>query len=192
MKIMKSMLAASLFAMPMMAQAADTFNIDPQHTMVTFELNHLGFSKSIGWFETVSGTISYDAGDVTASSVSAVLTTSSINTNLEGRDGWIKSDKVLNAAAHPSITFTSTGIEQSSDTTGVITGDLTMNGQTVPVSLDATFNALGPNPLTKKETLGVSATATLNRSEWGVGAFVGPLGDELKIQIELEAIKADG
>lgn len=174
------------------AVQADEYVIDPAHTLVNFQLNHLGFSTTIGWFGDVSGTIDYNADDIAASSVTATLAVSSVNTNHDERDVWIKSDKVLNEAANPSITFTSTGIEKSSDTTGTITGDLTMNGQTLPVTLDATFNGAGENPLSKQQTLGVSATGVLTRSEWGVSAFAGPLGDEVSIQIELEAVKADG
>ena len=185
-------MAACLFLSLSSAAIADEYTIDPNHTLVSFKLNHLGFSTTIGWFGDVTGTIDYKADNVTASSVTATLAVASVNTNHAERDGWIKSDKVLNAAANPSITFKSTGIEKTSDTTGKITGDLTMNGQTVPVTLDATFNNLGENPLTKKQTLGISATGMLTRSKWGVGAFVGPLGDELSIEIELEAVKADG
>lgn len=171
---------------------AEEYTIDPAHTLVSFQLNHLGFSKTIGWFGDVTGTIDYQADDITASSVSATLAVGSVNTNHDERDGWIKSDKVLNVAANPSITFTSTGIVRTSDTTGTITGELTMNGQTLPVTLDATFNGAGENPISKQQTLGVSATGTLIRSDWGVSAFAGPLGDAVSIQIELEAVKADG
>lgn len=189
---LKSTLFASVLALTPFAAVAEDYVIDPEHTLVAFQVDHLGFSTSLGWFGDVSGTISYNADDVAASSVSASIATASVNTNHDHRDGWIKSDKVLNAAANPAITFTSTGIEQTSDSTGKIMGELTMNGQTLPVTLDATFRAQGENPINKKQTLGVSATATLKRSDWGVDAFVGALGDEVSVQIELEAIKAEG
>ncbi|MEP3456397.1 YceI family protein [Tateyamaria sp.] len=182
-------MAAALLATP--AFAADDYVIDSGHTLVVFELNHLGFSKTIGWMGDVSGTISYDADDIAKSAVSVIMAVSAVNTNHPERDGWIKSDKALNVAANPEITFTSTGIEVSTETTGKITGDLTMNGVSKPVVLDAVFNGAGSNPLTKKDTIGVSATTSIMRSDWGVTAFVGPLGDEIAIQIELEAVKAE-
>ena len=187
---LKSILVASAIALAPCALSAEKYAIDPAHTLVAFQIDHLGFSTSLGWFGDVTGTISYDAADVTASTVSATIATASVNTNHDHRDGWIQSDQVLNAAANPAITFTSTGIERTSDTTGKIMGDLTMNRQTLPVTLDATFRNLGENPINKMQTLGVSATAVLKRSDWGVTAFVGPLGDEVSVQIELEAIKA--
>ncbi|MEM9198959.1 MAG: YceI family protein [Pseudomonadota bacterium] len=191
MRITATLLAATILMAPSVA-VSDEYMIDPAHTLVTFQLDHLGFAKSIGWFGEVSGTISYVADDVTASSVTASIATASVNTNHDERDGWIKSNNVLNVAVNPAITFVSTGIEQTSERTGTITGELTMNGQTLPVTLDATFNALASNPISSKETLGISATATLTRSAWGVTAFVGALGDKVSVQIELEAIKVDG
>ncbi len=183
------LLAIGMLATP--AFAVDEYTVDGAHTLVAFKLNHLGFSSSLGWMTNVSGTISYDADDVAKSTVSVSMAADSVNTNNAERDGWIKSDKVLNTAVNPAITFQSTGIEIMSETTGKITGDLTMNGVTKSVVLDAVFNGSGPNPLSKKETIGVSASTTILRSEWGVSAFVGPLGDEVEIQIELEAIKAE-
>lgn len=174
------------------AAHSESYTIDPSHTLVAFQLNHLGFSTTIGWFGDVTGTIDYVSDDVTASSVSATLAAGSVNTNHDERDGWIKSDNVLNIAANPSITFTSTAIERTSENTGKIMGELTMNGQTLPVVLDATLNAAGENPISTKQTLGISATAELVRSDWGVDAFAGPLGDAVSVQIELEAIKEDG
>lgn len=191
MRLTSALFASALAFAPMIAKA-ESYTIDPTHTLVAFQLNHLGFSTTLGWFGEVTGTIDYNADEVTASSVSASIATASVNTNHGERDGWIKSDQVLNAEANPAITFTSTNIEQTSDTTGKIMGDLTMNGQTLPVTLDATFRKQGESPVNKKQTLGVSATATLTRSEWGVSAFAGPLGDEVTIQIEIEAIKSEG
>ncbi|MEM9048374.1 MAG: YceI family protein [Pseudomonadota bacterium] len=188
----KATLMAAAFALAPATAWADEYAIDPAHTLVMFQLDHLGFAKSIGWFGDVTGTITYRADDVTASSVTASIAAASVNTNHDHRDGWIKSDKVLNAAVNPAITFASTGIEQTSEQSGKIMGELTMNGQTLPITLDATFNALGENPISKKQTLGISATATLTRSDWGVSAFVGPLGDEVTVRIELEAIKVEG
>lgn len=190
MKMAKNIVVAVFVMVPGMV-SAEAYDIDPLHTLITFELDYVGFSNSLGWFGEVTGTIEYDAEDVTQSSVTATIAATSVNINHEARDGWILSDKVLNAAVNPTIEFVSTSIEKSSPTTGVIIGDLTMNGQALPVALDATFRKLAENPINKKQTLGISATGTLMRSDWGVTAFVGPLGDEVSVQIELEAIKAE-
>lgn len=190
MTVRTTCLAAALCLLPALSNAEE-FKIDPSHSMIVFQLNHLGFSQSIGWLGEVSGDISYKADNLSQSSVIATLAATSINTNHAERDAWIKSDKVLNVDTNPTISFVSTGIELATETSGSIIGDLTMNGMTKPVTLEATFNQVDVNPLSKKQTLGVSAKSVINRSDWGVTAFVGPLGDEVSIQVELEAIKAD-
>ncbi|MEH6521542.1 YceI family protein [Sulfitobacter sp.] len=149
--LMGPLLSVGMLATP--AFATDDYVVDSAHTLVTFELNHLGFSKSIGWMGDVSGTISYNAADMEKSDVSVSLAVAAVNTNHAERDGWIKSDKVLNVAASPVITFASTGIEVLSEMLGKIMGDLTINGVTKHVALDAVFNGAGANPLSKKKPL---------------------------------------
>lgn len=114
--LMGPLLSVGMLATP--AFAADDYVVDSAHTLVTFELNHLGFSKSIGWMGDVSGTISYNAADMAKSDVSVSLALVAVNTNHAERDGWIKSDKVLNMAASPVITFAFTNIEVLSKTPG--------------------------------------------------------------------------
>jgi polyisoprenoid-binding protein YceI len=89
------------------------------------------------------------------------------------------------------ITFTSTGIEVTGDTTANITGDLTMNDLTKSVVLDATLNKAGQHPRAEKDWAGFDATATLLRSDFGLGAFAPFVGDEISVIISIEAMKAD-
>jgi len=189
----KTLAAAALVSGGLAAPglAADTYTIDSGHTLVAFELNHLGFSNTLGWVADVSGTIRYDANDVANSAVDVTMQTGSITTNHDHRDDWIHGEKVMNVAAQPVMTFISTGIEKTSDSTGRITGDLTMNGVTKSVVLDAVLNNFAPHPMSGTDTLGISASTTFKRSDWGVTEFVGPLGDELKVRIELEATRTE-
>lgn len=171
--------------------AADQYKIDSDHTLVAFEVDHFGFSSSLGWVGGISGSISYDAEDLSNSSVKVSLLTGSIVTNNDQRDAWIKSAKVLNAAAQPVMSFRSSSIGVSSGTISKITGDLSMNGVSLPVELAVTFNGAAPHPISKKDTIGFSATTVINRSDWGVDAFVGQIGDEVVIRIELEATETN-
>lgn len=165
------------------------YTIDAAHSSVVFKLNHVGFSKTVGFFKDINGKIMFDAENPAASSVSADIKSGSVDTNSEKRDAWIKSEKVLDEAAFPTFKFTSTSITQTGDNTAQITGDLSMHGVTLPVVLDAVLNKSGTNPIAKRETIGFSATASLKRSDFGVSAFVGPLGDEVTIEIEIEAFQ---
>lgn len=89
------------------------------------------------------------------------------------------------------MTFTSTGIEITSDDTALITGDLTINDVTKSVVLDAKLNAEGTHPMAKKEWAGFDATVTLLRSDFNVGAFAPFVSDEVSVMISVEAMKAD-
>lgn len=187
MKPMTLILAASIAALAAQAQA-DTFTVDPQHTMVQFSVERLGYSQTLGFFRDISGELVFDETDPQAAQINVVLQTASIDTNLAPRDAWLQGEDMLNAAAHPQITFASTAIEVTGENTGLLTGDLTMNGVTNPITLDVVFNRRAPNPLSQADTVGFSATGTLMRSAYGVSAFLGPLGDEIAIEIQLEAL----
>ena len=165
-----------------------SYAIDPDHTLVTFQVEHLGFSTTTGWFGDTTGTIVFDPDDPAASSVDVEIAVRSVGTNNAERDGWIASDAVLDAEAAPVIAFNSTGIEVTDDDTGRITGDLSMAGTTRPVTLDVTFNRIGENPLTKMQTVGFTATGSLERSDFGADGFVGPLGDTVSFRVDVEAI----
>jgi polyisoprenoid-binding protein YceI len=187
MKTIPLIIAASCAFLGSQAHA-DTFTVDPEHTMVQSSVERLGYSQTLGFFRETSGEISFDETAPQAAQVNVTIPVASLDTNLAGRDAWIKSEDMLNGAAHPEISFVSTGIEVTGENTELLTGDLTMNGMTNALTLDVMFNRRGPNPLSQVDTVGFSATGTLMRSEYGVAAFLGPLGDEITIEIQLEAL----
>lgn len=182
----KVLLASALAVSGTHAFAAD-YTIDSRHTLVEFKIDRLGFSQTIGWFRDVSGSVSFDPDAPDSASVDVTIATDSIDTNFPPRDEWLRSDKVLNAGANPEITFVSKEIAVTGENTGTLTGDLTMNGVTKSIELDVTFNKLGMNPIDKVETVGFTATGDLKRSEYGLEAFLGPIGDEVTFEIQLEA-----
>src|SRR5688572_9271881 len=89
----------------------------------------------------------------------------------------------FDVAKYPTITFKSTKVEKTSDTTGKVHGDLTMHGVTKPIVLDAKFNAGGPHPMMKKHALGFSSTTTIKRSEFGMGYGVPMVADDVNVRI---------
>lgn len=165
--------------------------IDHEHVWVSFRVAHLGFAQAIGMFSNTTGEVMFDAEKPEASSVRARIDINTVHTALTARDKWLLSEKALNAGQHPYAVFESTKIDVTGKNTGTITGNLTLNGVTRPVTLQTTFNRIGQNPLIKKEVIGFSATGVLKRSEFDFKAFLGPLGDEVSFTIELEAIRAD-
>lgn len=187
---MKSLLFASTMVAALgtsAAFAADQYTLDSSHSQILFSYNHLGFSTTYGMFSGFEGSIVFDQEDPTNSSVSVSMPTLSMFTGWEQRDGHFMSDDFFGAAEGDLITFTSTGIEVTGEGTALITGDLTMNGTTKSVVLDATLNQAGTNPISNKGWAGFDATTTLLRSDFGLGAFAPAVSDEVQVQISIEA-----
>ena len=168
-----------------------SYAMDSSHTSVVFKVNHLGFSTYIGRFDTVTGDLNFDEKDPAKSGVNVTIESASINTNRRELEEKLRGEEMFNSEAHPQITFVSTGIEKTSDTTGKITGDLSVAGMTKPVVLDVTFNGGAPHPFNKKMTLGFSATANLKRSEFGLDSWLPAIGDDVALVIETEFQKQE-
>ncbi len=178
--------AAVLAATPIVAEPV-AYTLDSSHSQIVFSYNHLGFSTTYGMFSGFAGDIMFDAEDPAASSVSVSMPASSMFTGWEQRDGHFMSPDFFNAAANDLVSFASTAIEITGDDTANITGDLTINGMTKSVVLDATLNQAGMNPLANKEWLGFDAKTTLLRSDFGLGAFAPAVSDEVEVLISIEA-----
>jgi len=170
------------------APAAE-FDVDDAHTDVVFSLDHLGYSRIFGSFEAVDGRFTFDPDAPENASVSLTIQAASVDTDHAKRDEHLRSPDFLNARAFPEITFESRTVEVTGENTAKVTGDLTLHGQTHPVTLDVTFNKMAPHPLPQYDdvlTAGFSARGTIRRSRWGVGKFVPAVGDEMKLYIEVE------
>lgn len=165
-----------------------TYVLDPSHSQIVFSYNHLGFSTTTGMFSGFEGTIDMDADDIAASSVNVSFPAESLITGWPAREQHFLSEEFFDAETSPVVTFASTSVEVTGEKTGLITGDLTMNGITKPVVLDATLNQLGDHPMANLPWAGFDATATLLRSDFDMGAFAPFVGDEIEIFISIEAL----
>lgn len=185
----KTLLAFALFAFSGAALADPvTYEIDPQHTMVLASWNHFGFSNPSINFGEAKGTIVYDADDVAASSVEVVLPISGISALADQFFDHLTSGDWFNAAEHPEATFTSTSVESAGEGKLKVAGDLTVKGVTKPVVLDVTLNGVGEHPMTKRPAIGFDATATVLRSDFGLGNYAPAVGDEVTLRITTEAV----
>ncbi|SDW32601.1 YceI family protein [Litoreibacter albidus] len=189
---MKSIaLAAALALTSTTAFAADTYTLDASHSQVLFSYSHLGFSTTYGMFSGFEGEISFDEADPAASTVSVSMPVNSMFTGWEQRTGHFMSPDFFGAEDGDMVTFTSTGIEVTGDTTAKITGDLSMNDVTKSVVLDAQLNKSDTHPMEGKPWLGFDATTTVLRSDFGLGAFAPAVSDEVEVKISIEAKKAE-
>ena len=138
--------AAGLFTIGQ-AQAADyTIDTEGQHAFVQFKISHLGYSYILGSFEEFSGDFSYDPDDLEASSVEMEVQIDSLNSNHAERDRHILNSDFLDVDEYPTATFTSTGFESTGDNEGVVTGDLTLHGQTQEIEMPVTMMGEGEDP----------------------------------------------
>ena len=176
------------------AQAAPrTYDIDPVHATIAFKVDHIGYAKTLGQFLKTEGSFVYDEETRELGVLSVDVDAKSVFSNHEKRDAHIRNQDFLDTGNSPTITFRANGGEAASATNGTVTGDLTIRGVTQPVTLDVTLNKAGPYPFGhKKHTLGISAKATIKRSDFGMTyALGGIVGDEVDLIIEVEAIQRD-
>ncbi|MDJ0821508.1 MAG: YceI family protein [Paracoccaceae bacterium] len=186
------LLATALVAAPIAAQAdAEAYVLDASHSQILFSYDHLGYSTTWGMFSGFEGEIAFDIDDPAASTVEVSFPVRSMLTGWEERFAHFMSGDFFDAAETEMVTFVSTRIEVTGDTTAVITGDLTLNGVTKSVALDTVLNQTGTHPMAQKPWAGFNATTTLLRSDFNVGAFAPFVSDEVQVQISIEAMKAD-
>jgi len=184
----RNALAVLLAALPYAAQASDSYTVDPEHTFTHFTINHLGFSTMHGRFDKSSGKVTLDPAAKNGS-IEISIESGSVSTGFAKRDDHLKSPDFFNAAEFPSITFKSSKIKFKGDVPASVEGELTLLGVTKPVTLTVTEFNCGANPMNKKYECGAGAVAQIKRSDFGMKAFLPAVGDDIKLEFEVEAYK---
>ncbi|WP_135505132.1 YceI family protein [Roseovarius aestuariivivens] len=186
-----ALVTAMTFAAAAAMAEPEKYVLDASHSQVLFSYDHLGFSTTYNMFSGFYGEIMFDQADPANSSVSVSMPVMSLFTGWEKRFEHFMGDDFFGAEEGDMITFTSTGIEVTGESTAKITGDLTMNDVTKSVVLDATLNKAGEQPMAGKTWAGFDATTTLMRSDFNLGYAVPAVSDEVEVMISIEASKAD-
>jgi len=187
--IRKLAVATALVFAAASAQAADVYKLDPGHTQVLFQYNHMGYSNITGSFPKVEGEINLDTADLAKSSVKATLSIDSVSTGVAKLDEHLKGGDFFDAAKFATATFQSTKVEKAGEKALKVSGDLTIHGVTKPVTFDVKVNAIGEHPMAKKPAAGFDATATIKRSDFGISKYVPNVSDDVTIRITTEAVK---
>ncbi|MCK6479819.1 MAG: YceI family protein [Planctomycetes bacterium] len=169
------------------AAPAPTWAGDTVHTFVNFRIGHLGISHSWGRFNDFTATFE-TGGDALVSSVAFDIKAESVDTGNEKRDQHLRSPDFLNAKQFPSLSFRSTKVKAIDADTAEVTGDLTLHGVTKPLTARVTKVGAGKG-MRGEELLGLDATFTLKRSDFGMTHMVGPVGDEVTVWISTEGAK---
>lgn len=204
MRITKGILAlvVALFTMSLVGSdesraEAVSYAIDPDHSQVIFKVKHMGISTVTGRFDLMEGSYTFDDKDISNSSVETTIQTASVNTNKQKRDDHLKSPDFLNVDKYPTITFKSKEIRKDDDDDFTIVGDLTINGVTKQVELDAEYGGKAVDPMGNERTA-FTAETKIDRKDFGLtwnktldtGGLV--VGDDVKIELEVEGIRKKG
>lgn len=174
--------------------AAGGYTLDPRHTSVVWRVRHMNMSMFTARFDTVAGKLTLDPAAPTKSALSVSIDANSVDTGLKGADASFdaKIAEVLGAGKTPHITFVSRTITRTGPRTGLVSGDLTMNGATKPAVLETTFeNYVASTIIEPKPTIAFSAHAVIRRSDWGATNSIFSLfaGDQVELIVETEMIK---
>ncbi len=174
------------------AAPAGAYVLDPAHASLVWRVSHgEGLSHYTARFDRFEAAVDFDPANPADSRVDVTIEAASVSTGDPEFDAQI-ANGVFNANAFPTIRFTSTSVEVTGANTARVTGDLTFHGVTAPATLDVTYNGGASDPLRGgAEVIGFSATATIDRTAFGAGAYVNfGVGPTVELQIEAEFLKS--
>lgn len=166
------------------------YEIDPEHAVVAFMVEHVGFARVLGSFTETSGTFTFDEAAGTVSDVRVSVSTASVATNHKDRDRHLRSDDFLDTDEYPEMTFTADSARRIGDREFEVAGQLTLLGVSLPLTLHASLNKSGDYPLGRNAyAVGVSARGVLQRSDFGMDYAIdnGWVGNDVEIIVEFEA-----
>jgi len=179
-------IAADLTAVP-----SGKYEIDATHAYINFSYNHLGLSNPTLSFDDFTVDMDLDNADPTKSSIMVNIDPASIITGSEIWKDHLTSGDWFDVASHPQITFQSTAVEAAGDGAFKVTGDLTVKDMVKPVTLNVAINAAMNHPMSGKPVIGLDASGSLLRSDFGLGKFAPNVSDEVMLNISVELEKAE-
>jgi polyisoprenoid-binding protein YceI len=183
-------LAATLMLAP--AQAAPYTSVQLEASSIGFSFQQMGVKadgrfKKFSSFTNTTGKVVFDA-EAKTGSVDIVIDMKSVNTGFADFNGHLQGEDFLDTAKFPTATFKSTKVVFEGDKPKSIEGQLTIKGVTKPVTLSVTGFQAMPHPIIKKPALGANAFTTIKRTEFNAGKYAPYVGDEVRIDVAIEAV----
>ena len=185
-------LAAALMMAGAAAVAAPrTYVLDPNHSQVLASWTHFGFSNPFATFTGLDGRLIYDADKPEASSVEVTIPLSGLDAHVDAFNEHLRSADFFDAERFPNARFRSTRVEPAGEGRLRVHGELTIKDITRPVVLDTRINRIGEHPMArpKRGAAGFDATATVKRSDFGLGLAAPNVSDEVTLRITVEALE---
>lgn len=181
------LILAAVMTSSITASAAQTYRVDPVHSMALFRAKRFDVAQIHGRFNTISGTIVTDKDDLEKSSVEIEIKTESVDTGNDRRDTHLRSPDFFNAKQFPVMKFKSTQVKKVGENSFDITGDMTIHG--VTKSVTATVEMVGSSEGGRGGSMiGFETTFTLKRSDFGMNFMTGAIGDEIKITFAIQGL----
>jgi polyisoprenoid-binding protein YceI len=184
----KHLIVALIAASAASAFASDTYTIEPNHTYPSFEADHMGISVLRGKFTKTSGTIVLDRAAKTGS-LDITIDANSLDFGHDKLNTHAKTADMFDVAKFPTATYKSKSITFKGDVPVAVEGELTLHGVTKPVSLAINKFKCIMHPMLKREVCGADASTEFSRSDFGIAFGVPKFAPEVKLAIEVEAIK---
>ena len=182
---------AAATAVVALKPVSGTYTLDPSHTNVLAQWTHFGFSQPSAEFRISEGTLVFDAANVAKSSVAVSFPIMQIDTFVPQLDKHLQSADFFDAAKFPMASFKSTSVKPAGLNKFTVVGNLTIKDISKPVTLAVTMNGAGKHPMAGKQAIGFTATASIKRSDFGVGAYAPNVSDEVHLRITTEGMLAD-
>jgi polyisoprenoid-binding protein YceI len=180
-------LIIGLLAITSFGLAQGTYQADPAHSYVLFRSVHLNAGYNFGWFRGFEATMTLDDADVTKSSINWTVNADTVDTNNERRNGHLNSPDFLDTAQFPTITFTSTSVEDAGDGNLTVTGDLTMRDVTESITINVQKVGEAANEEGKR-IVGYYTEFPISRSAYGITWQPDVLQDEIMLMVAIEAV----
>jgi polyisoprenoid-binding protein YceI len=188
-KIIKFFIVFGMLAvLSSLAQAAETYKLDPMHTSIVFRVKHLGVAYVYGRFNGPSGTFVFDETSPSKSAIEMQAETNNVDTAVEKRDTHLKSPDFFNTGEYPTVSFKSKSVKKLNEAVYEVSGDLTLLGKTRPIMVEVNATAAGKDPWGNFRR-GFETSFSIKRSDFGMTFMMGGVSDEVNLTVSVEGIR---
>lgn len=183
-------MAASEFESLARNITAGEYELEENHAYLGFSYSHLGLSNPQLQFTDFEAKLELDGNNMANSNVRITISAASVASAAPALDDVLRGADFLDVENHPEIVFASSSYQETSDTTGKLTGNLSVAGITKPVTLDVTINAAAMSQMNRREMIGFAANGSVSRADFGMTRFDELVADELSLNVQVEFQKA--